>query len=463
MRIKEVGETALFAFAIALVFSCDRHNADAKRRVIEAALKPLEQVEIPTGSRLNIGRNSVPLFRRFEAAGLIRIEDVPQGYWDNFASQTFMEGAKPLRVVATQKLNEVALNPRWKLSSQAAVLSEKTIARTLEDSWNFYAQREMFLGPICFGRDVSGQSDGFCGHELNDDYPTYLALAMNGLIKLDEISPGNVLPSTDVNLPRVAVERVANLSLTAQGRRLASVDEKNSKATFVFGTYNVEQVTKNTPISSNHGDYRLVEGTYVFNLRPEFKKVWEQAGKPTIRERRFRAVFYYNEKYPLSEISAPTQQQLEFLARCTKCTPRWTVATASNGRYTAEDDGPRNGEFESANVPPTVDEIPLRGTTGDDSYTWHLRVGELKVGEILRDEEYKGPLATPGETFRLVLAKIEHAPVERTSAIPADVGDLLPGRLRCVLKYSDFDKAWKVVALDVSPADSEQWGSANVR
>jgi hypothetical protein len=404
------------------------------------------------------------MFRRLEAAGLIRIAEVPQDHWDNFAAQTFMQNSRPFQILATQKLNELALNPRWKPSANSPPLSQEIIARTLESSWDFYAQREIFLGANCFGRDTTGaQSDGVCAHELMSNYPKYLALATKGLINLEEIPLASLPPSTNPNLPRVDLERAARVSLTPEGRRLATVDEKNSTATFVFGRYHVDQITKNSPISSSHGVYRAVDGSYIFDLRPEFKDVWQQAGQPTYRERRFRAVFYYNEKWPLSEDETPSAQQREFLTRCTKCAPKWTVATASNGRYTAEDDGPRNGEFESANVPPTIDALPTKGNTSDDSYNWHLRLGHLQVREVLRDEDYKGPLATPGETFRLVLAKIGVSSARDSSDIPTDLSSLLPARLRCIVKYDDFNKEWKVVAIDVASAESERWATDSVR
>jgi hypothetical protein len=457
----------LLAVTMCLACSCGRRDAAAKARAIEAALKPLEEIQIPTGSRLNIAPAAVPMFRRLQAAELIRFADVPQGYWDNFATQTFMEGARPFRVLATQKLNDSALNPRWKAPSRTLDLSEETIVRTLEQSWNFYAQRELFLGITCFGGDVSvPNSDGACVHELNDRYPEYSALAKNGLIELADVNPNDLPPATVPYLPRNGVKHAARIALTPQGRRLATLDEKKGTATFVFGKYRVEKVTKNAPIAARAGVYRLVEGTHVLDLRPEFHNVWQQAGNPTYRERQFRSVFYYNETWPFN---TATPQEVEALAKCradparaSKCAPKWEVATASNRRYTAEDDGPRNGTFESSNVPQTVDELALQalGNNGDDSYTWRIRPAQLKVGDVLRDVDYKGLLATPGETFRLVLAKIDH---HATDSPVAELATLLPGRLRCILKYSDFDKEWKVVALDVAPSDSEQWATENVR
>lgn len=448
MHVDKVWRTALFVSAIFFVSSCGQSGAAAKLRAIDAALKPLEQIEVPTGSRLNIGPDGVPVFRRLEAAGLIRFMDVPQGFWDNFATRTFLEGSRPFRVLATQKLNDVALNPRWKPPTQSVALSEETIAQILEPDWNFYARRKVFLGANCFGGATSfARAQGFCALELISDYPEYSALAADGLINLAEISLADIPPSAVPPYLPKGFERAARVSLTSAGTPLADVDTNTHTATFVFGTFRVEQVSKNIPIAASDGAYRLVEGTHVFDLKPALKNAWAQAGKPTYRDRRFRAVFQYDSK------GRPG---------CTQCDPAWKVAVASN--QSVHDVGPRNGEFESANVPPMIDELPMKGVDGaGDSYTWHVRLAELKVREILRDEDYKGPLATPGETYRLVLARIEHLPVASGSTIPPDLDTLLPGRLRCVLKYGEFNKEWKVVALDVGPAESDQWTSSNVR
>jgi len=446
MRLKIFGAALV---ALAFVCSCGKYGAGPKRRAIEAAIKSREEIQIATGSRLNVGREAAKFFQRLEAAGLVRIGEVPQGFWDDFASRTFMEGTRPLQVFPTQKLNDLAANPKWKPRSQSIALTSDTITTDLESTWDYYARLKLFLGPICFGDATTfARSDGFCALELMSDYPQYSALEARGLITLNEISladvPSSAIPS---HLSHVSIQRAARVALTASGGQLAVMDAKNNTATFVFGTYKVEQITKNTPIASADGIYRLVEGTHRFDVRPELKNVWEKAGQSTYRERRFRAVYYYNEKgYP----------------GCTNCSPKWEVATASNGRYTAKDVGPRNADFETANVQPTVDDLFAKAIGGHDMYAWRVRLGELKLGELLRDEDYKGALATPGETFRLVLARIEPRP-ERDSAILPDLASLLPGRLRCVLKYSDFDKEWKVVAMDVAPADSEEWSSTTVR
>jgi len=111
---------------------------------------------------------------------------------------------------------------------------------------------------------------------------------------------------------------------------------------------------------------------------------------------------------------------------------------------------------------------PRRGeekATAGGNYVWLIQVSEPALGEIIQDEEYKGPLATPGERFRLVLAKIENDFTTPRPGVPAKLLQLLPypSQLRCVLKFSGFDKRWSVVALDVGWSKPDRWNSTNVR
>ncbi len=165
----------LLALALICFNSCGKHASAAKKSAIEAALKPFEEMAVPTGPHLNLGPDAAPMFRRLETAGLIKLSGVPQGYWDNFASGTFMGGARPFNVIPTQKLNDLALNPRWKAPTNGVVVNQKTFTDNLERSWNFYTQREVFLGPNCFGRSTSfaHPNNGYCAQELMTDYPMY--------------------------------------------------------------------------------------------------------------------------------------------------------------------------------------------------------------------------------------------------------------------------------------------------
>jgi hypothetical protein len=278
------------------------------------------------------------------------------------------------------------------------------------------------------------------------DYPKYQSLASKGLLLLEDAT----IPPAAYS--RAKLERAVRVSLTPAGERVATFDKKANTATFVFGTYKLEDVLVNAPIETSDGIYRLVEGTYVLDLRPEFADLWATLGWPAYRERRFRVIFTYKGQEWRDANGNPGMDP-----------PKWHVATASNGRYSAEDMGPRTGAFESSNVPPTEAALRSKGTGGDDRYTWRIHPADLKVGDVLRDDEYKGPLATPGESFRLVLASVQQTPPTGKGPIPADLAALLPSRLRAIVKYDQFNKSWTVVALDVGPADTDRWYSSNVR
>jgi hypothetical protein len=431
----------------ALILSCSGRDK-ARVTALEASLKPFSQIEINTGSNLNVGPDALPYLRRLENAQLITISEVAQDYWGGFASRTFMEGAKPYSIQPTKRLAELALNPR---SAPTGVdLPVNTIKEDLEGSWNFYAREEIFLGLNLLGNTTSfarAEGDPPSALTLMSDYPKYQALASKGLLLLEDAT----IPPAAYS--RAKLERAVRVSLTPAGERVATLDKKANTATFVFATYSLEDVLVNTPIETSDGVYRLVEGTHVFDLKPEFADLWATLGWPEYRERRFRVIYTFK-GYEQRNVTTGT---------VTMTPPEWRVATASNGRYSAKDTGPRTGAFESSNVPPTEAALRSRGTGGEDKYTWRIHPADLKVGEVLRDDEYKGPLATPGESFRLVLASIQQTPPTGKGPIPADLAALLPGRLRAIVKYDEFNKSWTVVALDVGPADADRWYSSNVR
>lgn len=218
--MKRTLTVTVFVLGIAVLLACTPDTA-GRNRAIEAALKPVGELQISTGSRLNLGSDGLAFFKKMEAAGFVTVKEVPQDFWGGFATRTFMEGAKPYKVVETQKLVKASLNP-----------------------------------------NLGGEGDG---------------------------------PS-------------------------------------------------------------------------------------------------------------------------------------------------------------------------DDSYTWHVQVSDPKLGEVLRDEEYKGPLTTPGEKYRLILAKIAHNPAAGQGAAEwPELAKLLPARLRCIIKYSDFKKEWSVVAIDFGSLDPEKWYSSKVK
>ena len=95
----------------------------------------------------------------------------------------------------------------------------------------------------------------------------------------------------------------------------------------------------------------------------------------------------------------------------------------------------------------------------------HVRVSEAKMDRILTDEEYKGSLATPGEKHRLILGTFKSIPTAAAAVVGRDVAkqEEYLARFRCVVKYSEFKKAWSLVALDVGSTDPEQWYTSNVK
>jgi hypothetical protein len=106
------------------------------------------------------------------------------------------------------------------------------------------------------------------------------------------------------------------------------------------------------------------------------------------------------------------------------------------------------------------------GEPGDDpNVVLRVRVSEAKMDRILTDEEYKGPLATPGEKHRLILGTFKNIPTAAATVVGRDVAkqEEYLARFRCVVKYSEFKKAWSLVALDVGSTDPEQWYTSNVK
>jgi hypothetical protein len=223
-------------------------------------------------------------------------------------------------------------------------LSNRTIVAMLESSWNYYVREPISLGPTYFGNTTSFGRYGESAYalELMSSYSRYQALVTKGLIRLAELSLDDA--PTTLNGRSPEIKWAATVSLTPAGAKLGTLDNKKSTVTFVLGTYHVEKIISNTIVETSEGNYRLVEGTHVLDVVPEFADVWAELGWRTYRERKFRVIFQYNTTDALYKHTGKA----------------WRVATASNGRFSAEDRGPRNGRFESANVPPTLDQLRVK-------------------------------------------------------------------------------------------------------
>lgn len=100
----------------------------------------------------------------------------------------------------------------------------------------------------------------------------------------------------------------------------------------------------------------------------------------------------------------------------------------------------------------------------NDRFRVRVRVRQAKMDKILTDEEYKGPLAAPGEKHRLILGTFRNTPSSAAAVVGlgfATQEEILL-RFRCVVKYSEFKKEWSVVAFDMGSINPEQWFTSRV-
>ena len=94
-----------------------------------------------------------------------------------------------------------------------------------------------------------------------------------------------------------------------------------------------------------------------------------------------------------------------------------------------------------------------------------VKVQEARMDKVVTEEEYKGPLATPGEKHVLLLGLYRRVPTPAAKVLGGDVvgQEEQPFRFRCVLKYSEFKKEWSVVAIDAGTVNPEQWLTNNIK
>jgi hypothetical protein len=105
------------------------------------------------------------------------------------------------------------------------------------------------------------------------------------------------------------------------------------------------------------------------------------------------------------------------------------------------------------------------GEAGDPTeYSVLIYARQAKIERTITDEEYKGPLASPGEKHRLILGTFRISPSPAAAAMGIDLStpEKMALRFRCVVKYSEFKKEWSVVGLDLGSIDPEQWYSSHV-
>jgi hypothetical protein len=88
-----------------------------------------------------------------------------------------------------------------------------------------------------------------------------------------------------------------------------------------------------------------------------------------------------------------------------------------------------------------------------------VKLLDARLGKIVTNEAYSGPLATPGEKHRLVLGTFKSIPTSAVKVLGPSLATAEESllRFRCVLRYSDFKKEWAVVACDLGSIEPERW------
>ena len=109
--------------------------------------------------------------------------------------------------------------------------------------------------------------------------------------------------------------------------------------------------------------------------------------------------------------------------------------------------------------------LPQPPAAKDEPAVLRVQVNQVRVGNIISEEEYKGPLATPGEKYRLVLGVYAIDANAATAVVGSQLSAKASGALkfRTVVRYSAFNKEWSVVAIDAGSVDRDKWFTDNVK
>jgi hypothetical protein len=111
--------------------------------------------------------------------------------------------------------------------------------------------------------------------------------------------------------------------------------------------------------------------------------------------------------------------------------------------------------------------VAIVGTGSPKGAVQVLRVDvlESKIDKVVTEEEYKGPLATPGEKHYIILGLYRMIPTSAARVVGSGLAiqDEAQFRFRCVVRYSEFKKEWGVVAIDAGSVTPEQWFTSNVK
>ena len=106
--------------------------------------------------------------------------------------------------------------------------------------------------------------------------------------------------------------------------------------------------------------------------------------------------------------------------------------------------------------------IPVNGR---DLRIFRVKIADVTVDEVTTDQDYVGPLATPGEKYRIMLGTFRKVPTPAAAILGASLATQTEARMkfRSVVKYSQFAKAWAFVAIDTGFLNTNEWLSSNVR
>ncbi|MCC6131797.1 MAG: hypothetical protein IT186_17905 [Acidobacteria bacterium] len=108
MKHPRIAPISLVPLLIATVTACTRGDTVGRLKALNVALMPFGETAIPTGKLLKLKNDTLVFLKEMEAAGLVSVKEIPQDYWGDFASRTFMEGARPYDVNPTPKLQKLA-------------------------------------------------------------------------------------------------------------------------------------------------------------------------------------------------------------------------------------------------------------------------------------------------------------------------------------------------------------------
>jgi len=106
--------------------------------------------------------------------------------------------------------------------------------------------------------------------------------------------------------------------------------------------------------------------------------------------------------------------------------------------------------------------MPVAGTT---LRIFRVSIANITIDEVTADGDYVGPLATPGEKYRIMLGTYRKVPIPAAAIFGPSLATQTEVRMkfRSVVKYDQFAKIWALVAFDTGFLNTNEWLSSNVR